>query len=75
MASAGRDLSMILSSSTARSSGMVATAIRPALTTPSQASAMPMELPPRSSTRLPGSSLKSLISISAMRLTWASASA
>ena len=45
---------MISLSSLARSSGMVATATAPACTTASQASAMPMELPPRSSTRLPG---------------------
>ena len=57
MAATGCALSITLLNSVARSSGMVATAIRPALTTPSQASAMPMELPPRSSTRLPGSSL------------------
>ena len=53
-AAAGRALSMIAFSSVARSSGMVATAIRPLCTTASQASAMAMELPPRSSTRLPG---------------------
>ena len=46
----GCDLSMISPSSLARSKGIVATAISPALTTASHASAMPIELPPRSST-------------------------
>ena len=45
---------MIALSSVARSSGMVATAISPLCTTASQASAIAIELPPRSSTRLPG---------------------
>ena len=53
-AAAGRALSMMALSSVARSRGMVATAIRPLCTTASQANAMAMELPPRSSTRLPG---------------------
>jgi hypothetical protein len=56
MAATGCALSMMSPSSVARSSGMVATATSPALTTASQASAMPIELPPRSSTRLPGTS-------------------
>ena len=57
-ASAGCALSITLPSSSARNSGMVGTTISPALTTASQASAMPIELPPRSSTRLPGASCR-----------------
>ena len=57
-----RAFSTISPSSLARRSGMVATAINPALTTANQASAMPMELPPRSSTRLPGTRPKSSVS-------------
>ena len=59
MAATGCALSITLLNSVARSSGMVATAISPALTTASHDSAMPIELPPRSSTRLPGSSFSS----------------
>ena len=68
-ATVGRALSIISPSSLARSSGIVATAINPAFTTASHASAMPIELPPRSSTRLPGMSFKSSVSTCAMRLT------
>ena len=49
----GRALVMMSPNSLARSKGMVGTAISPALTTASQASAKPMLLWPRSSTRLP----------------------
>jgi hypothetical protein len=68
-AALGRALVMMADSSRARSSGMVATAISPACTTPSQASAIAMELPPRSSTRLPGSRPSSPVSTLAMRFT------
>jgi hypothetical protein len=60
---------MMSPSSRARSSGMVATATPPALTTASQASAMPIELPPRSSTRLPGTMPRSSTSTRQMRST------
>ncbi len=53
-AAEGLALSMIAFNSVARSSGIVATAISPLCTTASQASPMATELPPRSSTRLPG---------------------
>jgi hypothetical protein len=53
---------MMSPSSLARSSGIVATATSPARTTASQASAMPIELPPRSSTRLPGTRPRSCTS-------------
>ena len=55
-------------SSLARSNGMVATAINPAFTTPNQANAIPMELPPRNMTRLPGIRPKSSVSTCAMQL-------
>ena len=55
-------------SSFARNNGMVATAISPAFTTPSQLRAMPIELPPRSSTRLPGTRPKSSVNTCAIRL-------
>ncbi|MCY1517136.1 hypothetical protein D9M68_518050 [compost metagenome] len=68
-AATGCDFSMISPSSLARSSGMVATAISPALTTASHESAIHTELPPRSSTRLPGTSPRSSTSTWAMRFT------
>ena len=68
-ATVGCALSMMSPSSRARSSGMVATAISPALTTASQASARPIELPPRSSTRLPGTRPRSSTSTRQMRST------
>ena len=61
-AATGRAFSMMSPSSLARSSGMVATATMPARTTASHTSAMPIELPPRSNTRLPGSSPRSCTS-------------
>ena len=73
-ASAGCALLMISPSSLARSSGMLATAIKPAFTTASQHSAMPIELGPRNSTRLPGTSWQSSMRYAAMRLTTCCAS-
>ena len=74
-AALGRDFAMTACSSTARSSGIVATAIRPDCTTASQARAMAIELPPRSSTRLPGTSPRWCVSTWAIRFTSARASA
>ncbi len=68
-ASTGFALAMMAPSSLARSSGMVATAIRPACTVANQASAMATELPPRSKTRLPGTRPSSTVSAFAMRFT------
>ncbi|MCY1555116.1 hypothetical protein D9M68_917480 [compost metagenome] len=74
-AAEGLDLSMMDWSSVARSSGMVATAINPLCTTANQASAIATELPPRSSTRLPGTRPMSRVSTLAMRFTSARACA
>lgn len=68
-AAAGWARSITSDSSRARSSGMVATAIRPACTTASQASAISGVLPPRSSTRLPGTRPRPSTSTRAMRAT------
>ena len=73
-ATLGWALAMISLNSLARSKGMVATATKPALTTPIQAKAKPTELPPRSSTRLPGTRPKSCTSTWAMRSTRSRAS-
>ena len=68
-ATTGLDFSTMSFSSRARSKGIVATAISPAFTTASHASAIGIELPPRSSTRLPGTSPRSSVSTCAMRFT------
>ncbi|MNT63734.1 hypothetical protein D3C72_2015720 [compost metagenome] len=66
---------MICFSSLARSSGMVGTAIRPALMVASQLAAIIRLLGPRSSTRLPGTSPMSSTSAWAMRFTIAASCA
>ena len=66
---------MICLSSLARSSGMLPTAMPPALTTANQQAASIGEFGARSSTRLPGTSPMSRTSTWAMRLAWACSSA
>ena len=66
---------MTSTSSLARSSGIVVTTTQPAFTTPSQHAAITSLLKPRSSTRLPGTSPRSLSSTFAMRFASASNSA
>ena len=66
---------MISVSSLARSSGMVATAMPPALTTANQQAASIGVFGARSSTRLPGTSPRSSTSTCAMRLACACSSA
>ena len=68
-------LSMMVTSSRARSSGMLPTAMPPALTTANQQAASMGELAPRSSTRLPGTRPRSSTSTRAMRLACACRSA
>ena len=63
-------LSMMVANSPARSSGMVGTATSPLLNVANKHAAIIGLLPPRSSTRLPGTSPMSCVSTCAMRLTW-----
>ena len=60
-------LSMICANSPARSSGMVGTTTRPALSAPSKPAAIMGLLPPRSKMRLPGTRPMSWVSTWAMR--------
>ncbi len=68
-------LTTICVSSRARSSGMLPTAMPPALTTANQQAASIGELAPRSSTRLPGTRPSSSTSTRAMRFACACSSA
>jgi hypothetical protein len=63
-----RALSRMTSSSFARRSGIVATAMQPALMTPNQHAAIIGLFGPRSSTRLPGTSFRSSVSTRAIWL-------
>jgi hypothetical protein len=66
-ATSTRAFSATYASSRARSSGMVATTMPPALSTANQAAAIICELGPRSSTRVPGTTPRSSRSTWAMR--------